>query len=103
MDEAKLQILLQAMVAFGHGTGGVRVSRETVAAMWDHYSGIFRPEMVTEWAASGAQALERVEVTARLATQRAIQAGRTSVAREDFAAAAKQVESTSLTPWCPPA
>jgi len=103
MDDAKQEMLLQVMVAFGHGTGGLRVSRETIAAMSTHYLAKYRPEMAKEWAESAAQALERIEVTARLAAQKAVQAGRTSIGPQDFSEAAKQVESTSLTVWCPPA
>ena len=95
-------VIGQAMVAFGSGAGGMRVSRKTIAAMRAHYSKKLaeHPEIPADWGKEGVQALERITATGRLAASLATQAGETVVQPSHFESAAAAVEARSDTPYC---
>lgn len=111
----KQKILYQAFIAFGQGTGGLRVHRTTCQAIHDYYSKLLDGEgnqrrlAAAEdlWARPdhGPQALERVRATGRLAALHAVREGRADIEPEDFekaAAAVRDVSAKQHCDWCPP-
>lgn len=100
--DPKLVLLGQACVAFGQGTGAMRVSRQAVAALRERYGAVLTAEVVRQWDTVAVQALERLRAVGRLAAHLATAAARTAIAREDFLRAALAVEEESDTPLCPP-
>jgi len=112
----KQKILYQAFIAFGQGTGGLRVHRTTCHAIHDYYSQLLdRDRNLKKLAAerdlwglpeNGPQALERVRATGRLAALLAIRQGRADIEPEDFKQAAATVHGVALSTrdcdWCPP-
>jgi hypothetical protein len=99
---AEKVILGQASVAFGQGTGAIRVSRQAVAAFRERYGAVLTSEVVLRWDAVAVQALERLRAVGRLAAHLAAADARTVIGREDLLAAAVKVEEESGTPLCPP-
>jgi len=100
--DPELVILGQACVAFGQGTGAMRVSRQAVAALLERYGAVLTDEGVLRWDTVAVQALERLRAVGRLATHLATGAARTAISREDFLRAALAVEAESDTELCPP-
>lgn len=113
--DLRQKILYQAFVALGEGAGNLRVPRATCEAIHDHYSAFLdRPEVrrlledpSDPWGRPehGAQALERVRATGRLAALIATREGRTEIHPQHFAQAAQTVEaaaSVAKGSWCPP-
>lgn len=95
-------ILGQGFVAFGQGTGAMRVSRQAVAAFSERYGVVLTAEVIQRWDAVAVQVLERLRAVGRLAAHLATGAARTAINREDFLRAAAAVEAESDTDLCPP-
>jgi hypothetical protein len=95
-------ILGQVCVAFGQGTGAMRVAREAVAALGERYGAVLTDEVVRQWDAVAVQVLERMRAIGRLAAHLATAAARTAIGREDVLRAALAVEVESDTDLCPP-
>lgn len=83
-------LLGQAFVAFGQGTGGIRVRRETITAIRMRY-GPLVDEAMKHWEEDAPQALERVRATGRVASLLATQEGRLAITAQDFRDAADLV------------
>ncbi len=100
-DKKNLHILAQALVAFGQGTGSMRVSRDACEVFIDHYEPMIKSKNVVKtWDEDGAQALERVRLIGRLAAQHAISKA-SSVIRDDHVKTAiAPVEQASATTIC---
>jgi hypothetical protein len=98
-----LAVLLgQVCVAFGQGTGPVRVSREAVAALRDRYGALFTEDLARRWDDVAVQALERIRAIGRLAAHLTTSEARTAIGSEELLAAAHTVEAESNTDLCPP-
>jgi len=95
-------IMAQIYVAFGQGTGAVRVSQEVCAALYDRYFQRIDAALVRDWESLAVQVLERFRALGRLMAINAGAAGKTALARGDFERAARMVEQQSKTPLCPP-
>jgi len=96
-------IMDQIFVAFGQGTGMIRVSHDAVAALRDLYFDAIKPEIVdTKWETAAVQALERIRAVGRLAALTAVTRGDTKVSAEDVISAAATVQMQSDTAFCPP-
>ena len=89
------QLFGQAFVAFGQGTGPVRVHSETITAIRARYQH-FLSVALEHWEEDAPQALERVRATGRTAAFLAIQAGQTAIGPEDFRRAAELVEDSDF-------
>jgi hypothetical protein len=108
--DPKQQILYQAFIAFGQGTGGLRVHRETCVVLHRYCLGILERKTNEKlfaggpgsWEdpAYGPQALERVRTMGRLAALLAIQAGSSDIGPNHFADAVRQVEKNLETTNC---
>jgi len=92
----------QMYVAFGHGAGSMRVSREAVRALRGRYRGILEREAEKHWEQEAVEVLERLRAVGRLAAQKAAERGDTIIRVDDFTRAAQSVEVTSQTEYCPP-
>ena len=88
------EVMGQALVAFGQGTGAVWVHREAVTALRTLYAGYWSGRC-RSWEEDAGQALERVRATGRLAALLAIQAGRIAITASDFTTAAGTVREVN--------
>ena len=93
------QILGQFFVAFGQGTGCVRVARETVAAIRNHYVDMIQ-EYSPSWEEDAVQVLERVRTVGRLAALNSLEQGSSTISPEHFKDATGKIQSRSRTRWC---
>jgi hypothetical protein len=93
-------IMAQIYVAFGQGTGTVRVSQDVCAALRDRYYGRIDDAALKNWETLASQVLERFRALGRLMALGAGMAGRTNLAGKDVEAAARTVELESKTPLC---
>lgn len=92
-------ILGQFYVAFGQGAGCVRVHRETIGAIREHYVGLIEKN-ADSWEAEGVQVLERVRTVGRLAALKAVQDGSSAIAPKHFTDSTTAVQARSRTRWC---
>ena len=99
-EEDREAILCQALIAFGQGSGSVRVSRQAAFALRRRYRPRITGEVQEQWGREGVQALERLRVVGRLAAQKANEEGLTAIGVDQVEAAARQVEKASKTGWC---
>lgn len=95
-------ILDQILVAFGQGTGAVRVAREAAAALRDHYEPYADDKVLAVWGTVAVQILERIRAMGRLAALRATEAASTVINRTMTTTAITSVEKVSRTEFCPP-
>lgn len=102
MDYTRDGIMAQMFVAFGQGTGAVRVSQDVCTALRDRYYGHIDDAVVRDWETLAVQVLERIRALGRLMAINAGAAGKTHLAGADVESAARRVEAQSFTPLCPP-
>jgi hypothetical protein len=95
-------ILDQILVAFGQGTGAVRVARKAAAALRDRYEPYVDERILGMWGEVAVQVLERIRAMGRLAALRATEGASTVITRTLVTAAIDNVEKISLTILCPP-
>ncbi|MBV8200385.1 MAG: hypothetical protein JOZ15_07145 [Acidobacteria bacterium] len=94
--------MAQIYVAFGQGTGSMRVSQDVCVALHDRYYQRIDPAVISDWESIAAQVLERFRTLGRLMAIHAGAAGKSSLAGADVESAAQTVERQSGTPLCPP-
>jgi hypothetical protein len=95
-------IMAQIYVAFGQGTGAIRVSQDVCAALHGRYYKSIDAACIQDWESLAGQVLERFRALGRLMASNAVAAGKTNVAGADVESAARLVERESRTPLCPP-
>lgn len=95
-------ILAQILVAFGQGTGAVRISQEACQPFHERYLPRIDRDVLAAWRSEGVQVLERIRAIGRNAALQTSLAGGTAISRETVVHAMKSVEAVSLTSWCPP-
>ena len=95
-------IMAQVYVAFGQGTGAVRVSQEAALELHRWYYNAITPAVVTEWETTAVQVLDRIRAIGSLAALKAVQEGSPTVTVTQVFESAEQVQVTSVTPICPP-
>jgi hypothetical protein len=95
-------IMAQIYVAFGQGTGAVRVSQDVCTALHARYHSHIDAALVKDWETQGVQVLERIRAIGRLMAINAGLAGKTNLVGADVDSAARTVERQSGTPFCPP-
>ncbi|HTQ78498.1 MAG TPA: hypothetical protein VMM92_00765 [Thermoanaerobaculia bacterium] len=93
-------ILAQVCVAFGQGTGEVRVSQEACLAVYERYSKMITPDVLDQWGEQAVQALERVRALGRMVATETHLAGQTIISAAQIQAAAPKVETNSNTLIC---
>jgi hypothetical protein len=96
------EIMAQIYVAFGQGTGILRVSRGACAALAARYGTRIDEDIAALWESVAVQVLERMRAIGRAAAAEASLAGRTAISGDVVRKAAARVETLSATPLCPP-
>jgi len=97
-------IMAQIWVAFGQGTGMVRVSQDAAMELHRWYYNAITDEVIDKhWETEGTPVLERIRAIGRLATATATAAGSTVITPLDVFNSAKTVQETSDTWLCPDA
>jgi hypothetical protein len=95
-------IMAQILVAFGQGTGQVRVSQATCMALHDRYYPRITDEVIGQWGSEAVHALERIRALGRMMAVQAGAAGQTTLGDAELTDAAATVEKESMTLFCPP-
>jgi hypothetical protein len=101
MAYTKDGVMAQMLVAFGQGTGPVRVSRDACAAFHSRYYGWIDEALLGAWATEAVQVLERVRAIGRRLAFEASLEGRTAISGATLLAVARAVEEGEDCPWCP--
>jgi hypothetical protein len=93
------EILGQIYVAFGQGTGTMRVSHSVCSALKGRYARFITDDVKnTLWETEGVQALERIRALGRLMAVKTSMSGKTVIQDDIFAASAQTIEEESLPP-----
>lgn len=96
-------VVNQSLVAFGQGTGCLRVNSRACRVLAQQISEIDRHSKMHEsWGIEAVQVLERVRVAGRLAGARTVEDGRTCVEADDVRVALRKVMKKSGSDRCPP-
>ncbi len=95
-------ILSQVYLAFGQGTGAVRVSLDACRSLRDRYSPQIDADLIACWEKEAVQVLERIRAIGRLAAARTASEGKIEVTAAEVTASAQRVEINSDTERCPP-
>lgn len=103
MAHASKEIIDQILVAFGQGTGAVRVARDAAAALRDRYEPYVDDRILRDWDEVAVQVLERFRTMGRFAALRAAEGASTVITRPMVTEAIERVEKVSMTVLCPPA
>jgi hypothetical protein len=102
MSYTKEGIMAQVCVAFGQGTGEIRVSQEACVALYDRYSAMITDQVLKDWGEEAVQALERIRVLGRMVAAETRLAGYSVVSAERVLTDAPKVEANSETALCGP-
>lgn len=97
-------IMAQIWIAFGQGTGAIRVSQEAALELRRWYFNAITPQVVdVEWETQAVQVLDRIRAIGSLAALKATSVGATAITPMEVYESAAAVQETSLTDLCPPA
>lgn len=95
--------MAQIWIAFGQGSGAIRVSQEAALELRRWYFNAITPQVVDlEWEAQAVQVLDRIRAIGSLAALKATTAGATSITPQEVYESAAAVQQTSMTDLCPP-
>ena len=95
-------IMAQVYVAFGAGTGAIRVSQEAALELHRWYYNAITPAVVADWGNVALQVLDRIRAIGSLAALKAVQQGSPTINVMQVYESAEQVQVESDTPICPP-
>lgn len=101
MAYTKDGIMAQVWIAFGQGTGAIRVSQNAAMELHRWYYDAITEEVVANWGAWSLQVLDRIRAIGSLAALKAIQNGSPTVTAMMVHEAAVIVQQRSDTPICP--
>jgi hypothetical protein len=101
MAYTKNGIMAQLWVAFGQGTGAIRVSQNAALELHRWYYDAITDEVVEHWGTWSLQVLDRIRAIGSLAALKAIQQGSPTVTVLMVYEAAVIVQQRSDTPICP--
>lgn len=103
MAYTKDGIMAQIYVAFGQGSGAIRVSQDAALELHRWYYDAITPEVVDlKWATEGLQVLDRIRMIGTLAALKATTLGLIAINPLNVYDSAIQVQETSDTDLCPP-
>jgi hypothetical protein len=92
--------MAQVYVAFGQGTGTLRVSQDVCTALHDRYYERITDAVLKDWDTWAVQVLERFRALGRLMAANASGAGKTTIVGADVEASALAVEKQSTSELC---
>lgn len=96
-------IMSQILVAFGQGTGTIRVSQDAALELRRWYFDAITEEIIDEeWETEAGQLLERARAIGSLAALKATEIGNTTISPQDVYDSAATVQEASMTELCPP-
>jgi hypothetical protein len=96
-------IMAQILVAFGQGTGTIRVSQDAALELRRWYFDAITQTIIDQiWETQAVQLLERARAIGSLAALKATGAGATAIGPLEVYASASTVQETSMTELCPP-
>jgi hypothetical protein len=101
MDYTRDGIMAQVWIAFGQGTGAVRVSQAAALELHRWYYDAITDEVVKNWGTWALQVLDRIRAIGSLAALKAIQQGSPTISAMMVFEAAVRVQIESDTPICP--
>jgi hypothetical protein len=97
-------IMAQILIAFGQGTGAIRVSQEAALELHRWYFNAITPEIIDEeWETQAVQVLDRIRAIGSLAALKATTLGATAITPNEVYESAAAVQEASQTDLCPPA
>jgi methionyl-tRNA formyltransferase len=97
-------IMAQILVAFGQGTGTIRVSQEAALELRRWYFDAITPQIIDiQWETQAVQLLERARAIGSLAALKATGTGATAISPQNVYDSASTVQVVSMTELCPPA
>jgi hypothetical protein len=96
-------IMAQIWVAFGQGTGAIRVSQEAALELrrW-YFDAITQPIIDQQWESQAVQVLDRIRAIGSLAALKATGSGATAIGPHEVYDSASTVQNLSDTQLCPP-
>jgi hypothetical protein len=96
-------IMSQILVAFGQGTGTIRVSQDAALELRRWYYDAITPTIIdTQWETQAVQLLERARAIGSLAALKATGTGNTAISPQNVYDSASTVQVASMTDLCPP-
>jgi hypothetical protein len=96
-------IMAQIWVAFGQGTGAIRVSQEAALELRRWYFDAITQQIIDQqWEAQAVQVLDRIRAIGSLAALKATGAGATAIGPQEVYESASTVQDSSDTQLCPP-
>ena len=96
-------IMAQILVAFGQGTGTIRVSQDAALELRRWYFDAITPTIIdTQWETQAGQLLERARAIGSLAALKATGTGNTTISPQNVYESASTVQIVSTTDLCPP-
>jgi hypothetical protein len=96
-------IMAQILVAFGQGTGTIRVSQDAALELRRWYFDAITQTIIDQtWETEAAQLLERARAIGSLAAFKATGTGATTISPQNVYDSAATVQVTSMTELCPP-
>jgi hypothetical protein len=101
MDYTQDGIMAQLWVAFGQGSGAVRVSQSAALELHRWYYGAITDDVIKNWGSWALQVLDRIRAIGSLAALKATQQGSPTISALMVYEAATQVQIESDTPICP--
>ena len=102
MSYTKEGIMAQVWIAFGQGTGAVRVSQDAAMELHRWYYSAITDELLEKWDTEALQVLDRIRAIGSLSALMTIQQGSPTIRAKVVYEAAVQVQLRSDTPYCPP-
>lgn len=101
MAYTKEGIMAQVWIAFGQGTGAIRVSQNAALELHRWYWDAITDEVVKDWGTWSLQVLDRIRAIGSLAALKAILLGSPTINAMMVYEAAVTVQTLSDTPICP--
>lgn len=101
MAYTKEGIMAQVWIAFGQGTGAIRISQDAALELHRWYWDAITDEVVENWGLWSLQVLDRIRAIGSLAALKAVQQGSPTIKALIVHEAAVIVQNMSDTPICP--
>lgn len=95
-------IMAQVWIAFGQGTGAIRVTQDAAMELHRWYYDAITDEIVECWGTAALQVLDRIRAIGSLSALKAVLEGSPTIGATMVYEAALQVQARSDTPFCPP-